>query len=121
MERVTSGYSILRHRDRAGLLNIWHVDGESPVNQFVNDIESRLDCLATVDRAVSVENFLEDLNIGNQPIAGTNRVSQQATGIFLTHKTGTDLFLGVGPKLTIQAARLRGNSATLFGSEMSAR
>ena len=53
------------------------VNGQDLINDAQQNIEGRLDGVAAIDGNIAVQDFLEHLSIGDQPLAVSDQLSSQ--------------------------------------------
>lgn len=66
------------------------INGQYLVNDFEQDLKTRLNCIATIDRDVAVENLLQDLRIGHEPPSLGDSPFEQSPGVHLMRVLASD-------------------------------
>ena len=74
-------------------LHVHVLDGQHLIDDRAQRIECRLDRVAAANRSVTVEDFLEDLRVGYEPLPLDSETFEQPDGIHLEWVIGADEIL----------------------------
>jgi hypothetical protein len=89
VDSVTRGELGVANDDFSSLVGNLQIHGHYVIHHLEQDIETRLDRIATVDGDVAVEDLLQDLDIRDQPAPFGDGALEQTSGVHLVGVLGT--------------------------------
>jgi hypothetical protein len=88
VERVAGREALVREKHVPGTLDVAKLDREDLVDDPEDRLEGGLDGVAAPDRRVPVEDLLQHLRVGDEPLAVGNAALEELPGVDLVRVIG---------------------------------